>query len=106
MEIIKEGIITDGEAKEVLEKRRKEGELKYEQKNALDILKKFVKVDAKKIKSLVEELRNLNLRKKQIVAIANFLPQDKDDLKVVLHKEYSNFKEDELEKILEAVKKI
>lgn len=106
MEIIKEEIITDGEAKEILEKRRKEGELKYEQKNALDILKKFVKVDAKKIKSLVEELRNLNLRKKQIVAIANFLPQDKDDLKVVLHKEYSNFKEDELEKILEAVKKI
>jgi DNA-directed RNA polymerase subunit F len=58
------------------------------------------------VKVLVEELGKLNLRERQIIAIANFLPQDTDDLKVVLQKEYSNFKEDEITKILEAVKKI
>jgi len=106
MEVLNEEVITDAEAKDMLEKRKKDSELKYEQKNALDILKKFIKADFKNVKTLVEELKKLNLRDKQIVAIANFLPQDRDDLKAVLHKEYSNFKEDEIDKILELVKKI
>lgn len=107
MNILKEELITDAEAKEILEKREKEGELKYEQKNALDILRKFVKVETEKIKVLVEELKKISkLRERQIVTIANFLPKDKDDLRVIFQKEYSNFTEDEINLILEAVKKI
>jgi DNA-directed RNA polymerase subunit F len=107
MNIISEETITDAEAKEILEKREKEGELKYEQKNALDILRKFVKTETEKIKVLVEELKKITkLREKQIVAIANFLPKDKDDLRVILQKEYSSFTEDEINLILEAVKRI
>jgi DNA-directed RNA polymerase subunit F len=106
MEVLEERAITDAEAKDILEKKRKDAELKYEQKNALENLKKFTKIDFERVKVLVEELGKLNLRERQIIAIANFLPQDTDDLKVVLQKEYSNFKEDEITKILEAVKKI
>lgn len=107
MNISNEKIITDVEAKDVLEEREKEEELKYEQKNALDILKKFVKVETEKIKVLEEELKKITkLREKQIVAILNFLPADKDDLRVVLQKEYSTFSEDEINLILEAVKRI
>ena len=106
MEIIKEGIITDAEAKGILEKRAKETELKYEQKNALDYFKKFVKADDKKVKSLVEELKAMGLRDKQAIEIANFLPQDKDDLKAILSKEFSSFNEEQVGKVLEAVKKI
>lgn len=107
MKIISEREITDAEAKEILEEREKQGELKYEQKIALALLRKFVKVDVEKIKKLVEELRQIErLREKQIVAIANFLPEDKDELRAILHKEYTAFTQEEIEKILEIVKKV
>jgi len=106
MNIVIEETITDAEAKEILEKREKEGELKYEQKNALDILRKFSKVSLEKIKFLVEELKKIEkLRERHIAAIADFLPQDKDDLRVIFQKEYSSFTEDEINLILETVKR-
>jgi DNA-directed RNA polymerase subunit F len=107
MEIKDEKLITNCEAKEILEAREKAGELKYEQANALEHLRKFCTVPKEKIEKLREELRKIEkLRERHIIAIANFLPEDKDDLKVVLHKDYSSFSEDEITLILEAVKKI
>ena len=106
MNIISEREITDSEAKELLENREKEGELKYEQKGALAVLRKFVKVEPEKIKKLVEELKSVErLREKQIVAITNFLPEDRDDLRAILHKEYTAFTSEEIDKILDIVKK-
>ena len=107
MEIKDEKVITDAEAKEILEAREKRGELKYEQANALKHLRKFCPLSKEKALKLVEELKKIEkLRDKQIVAIVNFLPEDKEDLKVVLHKDYSSFTEDEITLILEAVKKV
>jgi DNA-directed RNA polymerase subunit F len=106
MNIITERIVTDIEAKEMIAKREKEGELKYEQKNAMEVLKKFAKADASDMKKLVEELKAIEkLRDKQIAMIANSMPKDKDDLRAILHKEYTNFSEDEIDKILAIVKK-
>lgn len=106
MNVLNEQMITDTEAKEILEKREKEVELKYEQKNALEILRRFVKFDSNKIKTLVEELKRIpKLRERQIIAIANFLPEDKDDLRVILHKEYNDLSQEELELILQTVRK-
>ncbi|MEM7826543.1 MAG: RNA polymerase Rpb4 family protein [Candidatus Aenigmatarchaeota archaeon] len=106
MKVLSEKEIPDIEAKEILERREKEGELKYEQKVTLTLLRKFVKVEPEKIKKLMEELKSVErLREKQIVAIANFLPEDKDDLRAILHKEYTAFTQDEIEKILEIVKR-
>ena len=106
MEILSEQPITDAEANEILEKREKETELKYEQKNALEILRKFSVYPAEKIKKLVEDLRKIEkLRDKQVIAIANLLPEDKDDLRVILQKDYANLTEDEINLILETVKK-
>ncbi len=105
MKIISEKEITNVEAREILENREREGEIIYEQKNALSILRKF-EVNAERIKKLVEELRSVErLREKQIVAIANFPPEDKDDLRLILHKEYTVFTPEEIEKILEIVKR-
>lgn len=107
MEIKEERLITNVEAKEILEKREKEGELKYEQANALKHLKKFTKIEKEKALKLVDELKKIEkLRKRHIVTIVNFLPEDKDDLRVVLHKDYSSFTEDEITLILDAIKKI
>lgn len=105
MEVVSEQLVTNAEAKEILEKGKEE-EMKYEQKNALDILKKFAEVPADKIKELIASLNKIEkLRDRHIVSIANFLPEDKDDLRVILHKEYPTFTEDELNLILETVKK-
>ncbi|MEM5766602.1 MAG: RNA polymerase Rpb4 family protein [Candidatus Aenigmatarchaeota archaeon] len=107
MKVISEKEITDVEAREILENREKEGELKYEQKVTLALLRKFIQTNPEKIKKLVEELRSIErLREKQIVAIANFLPEDKDDLRAILHKEYTAFTQEEINKILEIVKKV
>lgn len=107
MNILSEEVITDSAAKEMLESRSKNSELKYEQKNALETLRKFIKFNPEKIKVLTEELKRVEkLRDRQIVAIANFLPENKDDLRAILHKEYTNFSPEDMNTILEIVRKI
>ena len=107
MKLLREELITNSRAKNILEKLGKPDDMKYEQKNAYENLKKFLKVDPKQIEALVEELRKINkLRDRNIIAIANTLPEDTDDLRAVLHKEYSNFTTDEVNLILETVGKI
>jgi DNA-directed RNA polymerase subunit F len=106
MNILSEKTISDVDAKEILENREKEGELRYEQKNALELLKKFVKLDKEKASSLSEELAKIEkLRERHIVAIINFLPEDRDDLRAVLQKEYSVLTDEEINLVLETVKK-
>jgi DNA-directed RNA polymerase subunit F len=106
MKVLDEKLVTDAEAKEILENIGKKIELKYEQKNALDILKKFVKIDAEKAKKLVEELKKIKkLREREIIAIVNFLPEDRDDLRLILEKEYTNFTPEEVNQILETIRK-
>jgi len=102
---LSEELVTNAEAKKILEDRSKNSELKYEQKNALSVLKKFVKMDLQKAKKMVEELKTIGkLRDKSIMEIVNILPQDKDDLRTILQKEYTIFSQEEVEKILEIVK--
>jgi DNA-directed RNA polymerase subunit F len=106
MKVLDEKIITDAEAKEILESIEKKIELRYEQKNALDILRKFVKIDAEKARKLVDELRKIKkLREREIIAIVNFLPEDRDELRLILEKEYANFTAEEVNLILEIIKK-
>ena len=105
-EVLSETIITDAEARELLKGRGKDAELGFETKNALDHLKKYVKLTEKKAKDLAEELKKVEkLREKQIMALVNVLPEDKDDLRAILEKDYAIFSEEEKELILETVKK-
>jgi DNA-directed RNA polymerase subunit F len=107
MRLLREELITNAEAKKVVDKIGSPDDMKYEQKNAYESLKKFVVVDPKQIEALVEELKKMNkLRDRNIVAIANMLPEDTDDLRAILHKEYSNFTTEEINLILESVKKV
>ena len=104
-EILTEKLITNTEAKEILKERKKEIELGYEQKNSYDYLKKYDKLTVKKAEKMIEELKKIpKLREKQIISIVNVLPEDLDDLRLVLGKEYTNLNEDEKKLILEIVK--
>ncbi|MCX8178976.1 MAG: RNA polymerase Rpb4 family protein [Candidatus Aenigmarchaeota archaeon] len=104
-ELLKEKIITNSEALTILEKRSKEKELNYEQKNALDHLKKYTQIKEEKAKELFEKLMQTGkLTERQIVTIINLMPKDRDDLRVILEKDYKNFTDQDKDQILEAVK--
>ena len=52
MEVLNDTIVTDAEAKAMLEKRSKERDLKFEQQNAFDTLNKFRPAYERRLKSL------------------------------------------------------
>lgn len=106
MKILKDKAIPDAIALKILEDRKRE-ELNYQQKNAYEHLKKFVKISSEQAEKLEEELKKIKILKdKHIAAIINFLPVDKEELKIVLHKDYNLLKDEEINKILEITKKI
>ncbi len=104
-EEIKETFVPLPKVKEILENIK---EKNYEQKLAYEHVKKFSKIDAKKAEALIKELSNLEMRKlkdDQIVKIVDLMPKDVEDLKVILSKATVPFKDEELTKIIEIVKK-
>jgi DNA-directed RNA polymerase subunit F len=106
MEILNETVVTDAEAKEILDRRSKEKDLKFEQKNAFETLNKFIPSDSGSAKGLSDELFKIGkLRDRNIATIVNFLPQDKDDLRAILHKDFMTLTEDEANLVLDTVKK-
>jgi len=105
-DIIKETLITNAEAKEILKERKKEVELGYEQKNAYDYLRKYDNLTPKKNQELIEKLREVKkLRERQIITIVNIMPKDKDDLRLLLEKDYNLLTEEEKDFILENLNK-
>ena len=105
-DVLKEKLVTDAEALELLKARSKEIELGYEQKNALEHLKKFCYLSKKQAMELMEKLREVEkLTERQIISIVNILPKDRDDLRVVLEKDYKNLSEDEKNLILDHISK-
>ncbi len=106
MEILEENNITWSLAKKILEKKAKEGELGYEQKNALEHLKKFSKLSEKKVNDMVEALKKIErLKDKHIINIVNMLPEDADDIRVLFSNELINLSDEEKKQILSIVKK-
>lgn len=104
-ESISETFVPLARVKDILDKVE---DKTYEQKVTYDYAKKFAKLDTKKAEALIKKLSELKMRKlkdKQIVKIVDLLPKDMEDLKVILAKSQMPLKEDELQKILEIVKK-
>lgn len=105
-EILKEKLITNAEALEILKGRSKEIELGYEQKNALDQLKKYCGLTEKKSLELIQKLSEITkLTERHIISIVNILPKDRDDLRVILEKDYKNLSEEEKTLILDHIGK-
>lgn len=96
--------ITTTEVKKMLEDLAETHELTYEQNLALDHVVKFSKLDADDAKKLVEELEEL-VKKTQAIKIADVMPEDLADLRLLFAKERGSYKTEDLEKILEIVNK-
>jgi len=104
MKVLKEKLISNFEALEILEKEK---DLKFFSKRALENLQKFYgEYKVKEMKKLREELESLGfLRENQIVSIMNIIPKDKKDIITALGKDIKNFTEEQIDKIFEITKK-
>ena len=96
--------ITIAEVKKMLEDLSEHYELTYEQNLALDHVTKFSKIDEESAKKLVEEIEE-NFKKTQAIKIADIMPEDMADLRLLFAKERGTYKKEDLEKILEIVNK-
>ncbi len=108
MKVESEKVIPWVEVKKALEKKEKEKEkeLSYEQKNALDHLRKFSKLSEKSVAEMTEELGKIErLKERQIVSIINHMPQELEELRVLFANEVVSPSEEDRKKIISIVKK-
>ena len=96
--------ITIAEVKEMLGELSEHYELTYEQNLALDHVTKFSKLDEESANKLVEELLEI-IKKTQAIKVADVMPEDLADLRLIFAKERGSFKQEDMEKILEIVNK-
>lgn len=76
-------------------------------KNALEHLKKYCDVSEKKALELVQKLTETGkLTERQVISIVNLLPKDRDDLRVILEKDYKNLSDEEKALVLDNINKI
>ena len=96
--------ITLAEVLEILERRKREGELDYGQRLTYDYAQKFAKLSAKEARKLAEELLNLgNLREHQVVALVNLMPETAEDVQLIFQKERIRLTDEDIQKILELI---
>lgn len=91
--------------KRLMQERKKQGELSYEQNLTLEYSRKFSKLTEKQTDDLVKELLNANekLDAGNCIALANIMPDNIDELRIILAKERFILSDEELNKLLEVV---
>ncbi len=90
--------------KPLLEELEKTHELSYEQNLALDHVTKFSKISVEDATKMVSELEEI-IKRTQAIKIADVMPEDMDDMRLIFAKERGSHKKEELEKILKIVNK-
>jgi DNA-directed RNA polymerase subunit F len=99
-------VVTLAEVKEILDERQKDGELTPEQKLSLEHASKFSRIDSKKAKKLVKELIELGFVSEiNAVKIADIMPSNADDVRLIFSKERASVEKKDIEKILSVVEK-
>ncbi len=96
-------IVSLAEARDILEKREKEGDFGYEQTLALDYAKKFSVIDTKQSESLKKKLEELGISEKIAVSIANIMPLDIMQIKQILANEKKEVEPETAEKAFSLV---
>jgi DNA-directed RNA polymerase subunit F len=94
--------IPSAKVKQILEDFSEIYELSYEQNLTLDHVTKFNKISLEDAEELIGKLENI-VKKKHAVRIADIMPNDISDLRLLFAKERVPLKKEELENILEIV---
>lgn len=104
---VKEGYVTLPEVKEILESETKIRELSTEQKYALEHSQRFSRLEDKKSRKLVAELMQEieGLNEPVAMKIADLMPKDPEDIRVLFAKERAGAQKKDVDKILAIVEK-
>ena len=107
-EIINENSITMAELKEKLDEiKKRDKELKPRALKTHEYLSRFVDIkakDAMKIKQDLQKLQIPRLKERHINKIIDIMPNDLETLKLIFVGENITLKQDDLEKIINALK--
>jgi len=103
----KDGNVSVPEVKEILEEAAELRELSTEQKYALEHSQKFSRVDSKKSRKLINELmKEIEILNEPLATkLADLMPKEAEDIKIVFAKERANIQKKDIEKILDIVGK-
>jgi DNA-directed RNA polymerase subunit F len=103
----KEGYVSLSEVKEILEDESKKRELSQEQKYAVEHSQRFSRIDDKKSRKLINELMSEieGLNEPVAMKIADLMPKDAEDIRILFAKERAGAQKKDVEKILGIVEK-
>ena len=102
-EIYESDPISVPEVRKILLDRAMEGEdLSYMQRIALEHAQLTSRISSDVAKKLVDDLmKTFSLTKKSAITLANFIPNNIEELKVLLGKEAGNYEQESFDKMLE-----
>ncbi len=104
MEVKSSNPVALSEAKETLSKRQKEGELGYEQAQALEHAEKFCNCKAEKVEKQIEALKkHEKITDALAVKIVDIMPNDPATLKAILAKDRIELSDEEAAAILKDI---
>jgi DNA-directed RNA polymerase subunit F len=92
------------QAKELLEERATIQEPSYEQNLALDHVIKFSKISVESAQKMIAELEEI-IKTNQAVKMADIMPEDMADMRLMFAKERGSHKKEDLDKILDIINK-
>lgn len=106
IEILNEDDASIVETKRILDERKKERDLVYEQKICLEYLERVPKLTQKQAEDLAEELGKIPVMKPRYVnLVLNMLPDSEEEVEMLFSKERTNLKKEEVKQIAEIVSK-
>jgi DNA-directed RNA polymerase subunit F len=101
MEVKSSKPVTVSEAKEILAKRKEDGELGYEQSQALDNCEKFAKHDSEKARKLVEAInKGGKINHETAIKIVDVGPDNPSTVRAILLKDRIELSEEEINNII------
>ncbi len=104
MQLVSEKPLLLAEAKALLDKRQKDGELSFEQQNTLTYLQEFTVLGEKEAHELKKDLVKQGLSEAQAIDVVNLMPAKEEDLRNALGEARSSFNLDQLKSLLKIVK--
>ncbi|MBI2508020.1 hypothetical protein HYV89_03635 [Candidatus Woesearchaeota archaeon] len=108
IKLMQEAPISLSELKEKIhEVEARDNEISFRANKVKDYLNKIVKLDMKTASELKQKLLSLDiprLKDRQIIKITDILPEDLEELRAIFMGEVTTITQENLEKIVEAVK--
>jgi DNA-directed RNA polymerase subunit F len=106
MKVISSECVSAPDAKKILEERKKDKELVYEQKICLDYLAKAYKITPTQLANFKNDLGKIAILKPRYISlIINIMPDTEKEVEMLFSKERTNLKKDEIKQIVDIVKK-